>query len=144
MYYKSKYYVIEKLYSVLQVEIKMRQLKTREIAEMRQQLLQEQNGLCALCQEQIEPGSAVLDHDHKSGQIRSVLHRGCNAFLGHIENNLARNQITESRLKAILANIESYIKATKPVLHSTYRTPEQRRERQRQRAKQRRQQNKKP
>src|SRR5690606_20254647 len=39
---------------------------------------------------------AVVDHDHKTGVIRGVLHRGCNAALGHVENNGPRYFLTEA------------------------------------------------
>lgn len=83
-------------------------LKRTEIKSYRLLQLQEQNSLCALCGESILD-DAVLDHDHKSGLIRKVLHRGCNALLGKIENNLPRNRITIARLDAIANNLVTYI-----------------------------------
>lgn len=113
----------------------MQQLKAKELAQVREQMLIEQNNLCALCLEVIEPGKAVLDHCHKTGQIRSVLHRGCNSLEGIIQNNLARNLVTLTRLHNILARLIEYQKQLKPVLHPTHRTPEQRKQRAKQRAK---------
>lgn len=115
----------------------MTRLKTTEIKAYREELLKKQNGFCALCWERIID-NPVLDHDHKTGYIRGVLHRGCNAFLGNIENNLARNQIGSSRLKAIFEHFEKYIQKQQPHLHPTYRTPEEKTERARKRAKARR------
>ena len=111
----------------------MRKLKAKEIADYRAQQLAEQKCKCALCNEPIEPGKAVLDHDHKTGQIRAVLHRGCNALLGHIENNAARNFITQSRLRAICENLIAYQDNLQEVLHPTHRTPEEKKELQRKR-----------
>ena len=107
----------------------MKRLSPKEQTEYREQLLKQQLGLCALCREPIESGKAVLDHDHKTGRIRSVLHRGCNSMEGIIQNNLARNLISPERLQAILANLVHYQKQLKPVLHSTHRTPEEKKER---------------
>ena len=113
-------------------------LSVKEQTLLRLQLLEEQLGLCALCHEPIEPGKDVLDHCHRTGQIRSVLHRGCNSMEGIIQNNLARNLITPTRLASILDNLIAYQTQLKPVLHSTHRTAEERAARSKKRAKARR------
>ena len=96
-------------------------LKRTEIKSYRLLQLQEQEHLCALCEERIVD-DAVLDHDHKTGLIRRVLHRGCNALLGKIENNLPRNRITISRLDALSRNLVTYITGTHTdLLHPTYK-----------------------
>ena len=112
--------------------------KTKDIKPMRDQMLKDQQGLCALCYEPIALGEEVLDHCHKTGYLRSVLHRGCNAYIGALENNMARNKITPARLARILDNFSKYIVDHKPVLHPTHRTPEERKERAKKRAKIRR------
>ena len=103
----------------------VKRLTQREIADYRLQLLQAQKGLCALCGEGILPGSAVLDHDHDTGHIRGVLHRGCNALEGQIVNSLPRNQITEAQLLEIFARWTAYHMQQYPELHPTHRTPEE-------------------
>ena len=115
--------------------VTLEQLKASYIAAYRELELAAQGGLCALCQEPIEPGKAVLDHDHKTGQIRGVLHRGCNALEGHIVNSLPRNLITPQRLTAIFENWEQYHAQPKDLLHPSHRTAEQRKIRARKRAK---------
>lgn len=101
-------------------------LKHSEIKPHRQQLLIQQNSKCALCGD-IIIDDAVLDHDHKTGKIRQVLHRGCNAMLGKIENNLARNRLTTVRLNNFLTNLIVYIeKEYEDVVHPTYKTKEER------------------
>jgi hypothetical protein len=117
-------------------------IKPKDIKPLREQLLIEQGGLCALCQEPIQEGQAVLDHCHKTGQLRSVLHRGCNAYIGALENNQKRNQITPKRLVKILAGFTAYAQQLKPILHSTYRTAEERSERAKKRARVNRQKKK--
>lgn len=104
-------------------------LKAKDIKPLREQLLLEQGHSCAICHEHIKPEQAVLDHCHKTGLIRAVLHRGCNAFISHIENNQKRNLITESRLTQILANFSRYVVNTKPIVHPTHLTPEEKAER---------------
>lgn len=119
----------------------MKRLAPKDIKPLREQIYQEQNELCAICGEWIAPEQAVLDHDHSTGYIRSVLHRGCNAYIGHLENNQKRNQITPERLTAILANFQYYVNTHRLVLHPTYRTPEEKIQRQKKRAKARRKKN---
>lgn len=93
-------------------------------------LLSKQGGRCALCGDKIADGEAVLDHDHRTGHCRGVLHRGCNAALGHIENNAPRYRLTDiRRLTKWLRAIPAYIHgdhSDKP-LHSTHKTEEEKR-----------------
>ena len=101
-------------------------LKYSEVKEFREQQLIRQGYCCSLCGEQIID-DAVLDHDHKTGKIRKVLHRGCNALLGKIENNLPRNRITIERLKGIAHNLIEYLeKDYEDIVHPTYKTPQER------------------
>lgn len=101
-------------------------LKHNEIKEHRQKLLHIQGNRCALCSEIID-GDAVLDHDHRTGKIRRVLHRGCNAMLGKIENNLARNKMTPGRLAQFALNLVHYVEQEyEDIVHPTYQTPEER------------------
>lgn len=113
-------------------------VKTKDIKQLREQILIEQRGLCAICGEVVMPDEAVLDHCHKTGYIRSVLHRGCNAFIGHMENNQARNRITPNRLSKILTNFIYYVNTHRLLVHPTHKTPEEKAERAKKRAKQRR------
>lgn len=108
----------------------MQKLKASEVAAYRTTLLNEQNGHCALCGDRIEAGDvAVLDHDHKTGHCRGVLHRGCNSMLGVIENGRARYGLLGGRLGRMLAGIFNYIHAIhehRP-LHPTHRTADEKR-----------------
>jgi hypothetical protein len=114
------------------------QLKPREIADYRQRLLTQQQGRCALCGDTIRAGEAVLDHDHSTGYVRGVLHRGCNALEGQIVNAMPRNRMTSARLAQLFANWAQYHAQHQAELHPQHRTPEQRAERARKRARQRR------
>lgn len=98
-------------------------LKRTEIKSYRERQLKQQQHLCALCGDLIID-DAVLDHDHKTGLIRSVLHRGCNSMLGKIENNMPRSRITIARLNAFARNLVTYItdKHT-DILHPTHKEP---------------------
>jgi len=101
-------------------------LKAAAIAAYRELELAAQGGRCALCGEPIETGKAVLDHDHKSGLIRGVLHRGCNALEGNITNALPRNLITPARLAGIFENWLRYHSTAKNLLHPSHRTQAER------------------
>lgn len=113
-------------------------IKHSEIAEYRHQILTEQENKCALCGEIVVSTEAVLDHDHRSGYIRGTLHRGCNAFLGKLENSLAMNKITPERLHTILGNIEFYMNSHRLLVHPTHRTSAERKLLAKKRAKKRR------
>ena len=99
----------------------MQKLKYKEVREYREKFLEEQENRCGLCGDEIEPEKAVLDHDHKSGQLRSVLHRGCNALLGKIENSMPMNQVDEQRLSEICKNLVEYRHKKKDLLHPTFK-----------------------
>lgn len=101
-------------------------LKHSEIAAYRNTQLKTQTYRCALCGDVIH-GDAVLDHDHRSGLVRQVLHRGCNALLGKIENNMARNKVCLERLTGISQRLIAYITDKHTDLtHPTYKTKEER------------------
>ena len=103
-------------------------LKHSEIAPYRNTQLKAQTYRCALCGDVIH-GDAVLDHDHRSGLVRQVLHRGCNALLGKIENNMLRNKVTLERLTGISQRLIGYITDKHTDLtHPTYKTKEERNE----------------
>lgn len=112
-------------------------IKYREISEYRTRFLQDQDYTCALCGELIID-DAVLDHSHRTGHIRSVLHRGCNALLGKIENNMARNRLDMERLTVFAERLVDYIRDSETeFLHPRYKTQEDRKnERIRKRARQ--------
>jgi hypothetical protein len=107
----------------------MHRLKASEVAEYRATLLEQQAGYCRLCSEPIEQGDAVLDHDHKSGHVRGVLHSGCNAMLGHIENNRPRYRLTGARLRRWMNAAFDYIHGdySHLPLHHTQRTDDEKR-----------------
>lgn len=107
----------------------MMKLKHSEIKEYREKLLIEQNNCCGLCGEFLSIEEAVLDHNHSTGFIRKVLHRGCNALEGIIVNNMKRNRVDLLRLEFICSNLPSYI-ATEwtTVVHPTYRTEEEKKQ----------------
>lgn len=113
-------------------------LRPKDIKPLREQILLEQHGLCAICHEALQPDEAVLDHCHRTGFVRAVLHRGCNAYIGHLENNMARNRISPERLGQILANYMYYVNSHRLYIHPTHLTPEERQAKAKKRAQKRR------
>lgn len=120
----------------------MHRLSVKGVADHRALLLTQQGNVCAMCGEPFSPKNPpVLDHDHKTGLCRSVLHRGCNAALGHVENNRARYFMTDPvRLSKWARAIATYL--TKDYsgnpYHPTFKTEDEKRERRNKQARARR------
>jgi hypothetical protein len=72
----------------------------------------------------------VLDHDHGTGAVRGVLHNGCNAVLGKIENSYKRYGVRD--LAAFLYGAAPYLQAHASnrtgLLHPTHKTEDEKRE----------------
>jgi Recombination endonuclease VII len=53
------------------------------------EMLLAQNGVCAICQGGPDAKSKKLavDHDHRTGKIRSLLCRGCNVGIGNLKDS---------------------------------------------------------
>lgn len=116
----------------------MRRISNNEIKHTRQRALKV-NSVCPLCGTHIEEDDAVLDHDHKTGECRGILHRGCNALLGKIENGRVLNGLTDDvRFETYCRNLMEYIKNAKMgFLHPTHRTDREKKELQKKRARKR-------
>ena len=73
----------------------MLKLKASELAEFRRNQLLVQGGRCALCLRPItSEAEAVADHCHTTGEIRGIIHRGCNSMLGKFENHMRIAKLT--------------------------------------------------
>lgn len=103
------------------------------IKDTRLELLAKQGNRCALCQEHCSEEEAVLDHCHKGGWIRAVLHRGCNALLGRIENNAPRHGLRLARLESFLAGASAYVRVhsinATGLMHPSHLTAEEKKAR---------------
>jgi hypothetical protein len=106
-------------------------LKQSQIADTRNNLLTDQGGRCALCKLPCSDEQAVLDHDHQTGAIRGTLHRGCNALLGKVENNYKRYGVSNLRsfLSGLATYLERHLTNSTGLLHPTYKTEDEKRER---------------
>lgn len=110
----------------------MKRLTATQVKLLRVKYAAEQGNRCCLCQGQFgtkAPLDPVLDHDHRTGAVRGVLHRGCNALLGKVENNAGRYGVREvvafchglgPYLQQHMTNITGY-------LHPTHRTEDEKR-----------------
>jgi hypothetical protein len=67
-------------------------------------LLQEQNGLCAICKER-PVAKLCVDHDHPTELIRGLLCRLCNLGLGHFKDDIARLRAAIVYLEAFEARV---------------------------------------
>lgn len=55
----------------------------------RDQMLKDQQGLCKLCGEQLLDDRrryCVVEHNHKTGKVRGLVHQRCNTLIGYVEN----------------------------------------------------------
>jgi len=101
----------------------IKQLKQSELKQLRNNILLDQDGRCPICRRQINEYEICLDHEHKkkvkgTGQIRGVLCRACNTFLGKMENNCRRYGISRVRLPNFLSRTADYLREDhKPFIH---------------------------
>jgi hypothetical protein len=70
-----------------------------------------------------------LDHDHSTGAVRGVLHNGCNALLGKLENNAARYGVPNIGVftNGVAAYLRAHLTNTTGYLHPTYKTEDEKR-----------------
>jgi len=50
-------------------------------------LLKRQNGVCDICKRPPNGTRLAVDHDHETGQVRGLLHKGCNLGIGNLNHN---------------------------------------------------------
>jgi len=95
-------------------------VKYKDIKTIRDNKILAQNQKCQLCESELD--SPVLDHNHKNGEIRSVLCRGCNLMLGKLENGMARFRLTDpDKLRTFLSNVSDYITTGSDLIHPTFK-----------------------
>lgn len=109
-----------------------RKLKASEIAKERARLAIEQGGRCCICQGKLgtkAPLDPVLDHDHGTGAVRGVIHRGCNSLLGKVENNAGRYGV--HALYAFCHGLAPYLQKhavnITGLIHNTFKTADEKR-----------------
>lgn len=114
-------------------------LKSTQVKSTRLQLLETQGGVCAICKLPCEEEKAVLDHCHKGGHVRAVLHRSCNSLLGKLENNAPRYGMSFEQLLAFVNGSAVYLDVHREnqtgLIHPTHFTAEEKVERRKKKAK---------
>lgn len=111
----------------------MRRISTSELKVVRQQLMIAQGMKCAICQQPIniarQGQDPVLDHDHRTGAVRAVLHRSCNALLGKVENNSARFGVRNiaAFCHGTAAYLQKHTTNITGLIHSTHLTDDEKR-----------------
>lgn len=103
-------------------------------------LLRKQNGICPLCGEKISVvtkgigSDYALDHDHNTGEIRGVLHRGCNSAEGKVRSAVIRwgkCGNNEDKIVEWIINLGKYLQDVKDgtrstgIMYPNHKTPEQ-------------------
>jgi hypothetical protein len=117
----------------------LKRLKQSMLSDYRKSVAEMQGGLCAICRHKME--EVCLDHDHKTGEIRSALCRNCNGIEGKIFNLCRRGKRDKTPME-YLVEILDYWKfwADNPrhVLHPKHRTDEEKRIKRNKKARERR------
>lgn len=76
-------------------------------------ILAAQGWHCPICGKIIEPGSsdACLDHNHNTGEIRGVLCRSCNCYIGKYGDNIigVSKGIVKNNENKVLPNAYDYL-----------------------------------
>lgn len=100
---------------------KLIQLKHSDIPKIRKELLEQQNGICPVCDKSIN--SPALDHSHTrkvkgSGLVRGVVCRSCNVLIAKVENNCVRYGVQKEELTQVLRNMADYLEQDDlPMIH---------------------------
>jgi hypothetical protein len=105
----------------------LRRLTKSELGAYRKRW-QRENPICPLC-ERTMGDDTVVDHDHKSGEVRAVVCRWCNSLLGKLENWAGRiGQGIDPQM--FLRNVHTYLGPLGPrrgVLYPTHKTEDEKR-----------------
>jgi hypothetical protein len=114
----------------------MRRLKHAEVRGVRGEFLLRQGNLCDLCKTAVQEKDAVLDHDHRTGAVRGVLHRGCNSLLGKLENNAARYGVRDIGVFAngVASYLRRHMTNVTGLLHPTHKSDDEKAELRRKKA----------
>lgn len=112
-------------------EINTNRIKVKDIPALRQARATEQGNVCFICGVNLSTVVSCLDHNHKTGHIRSVLCLNCNGIEGKIFN-LARRGKRGSDEPMFLKKILSYWEAwTNPPkgnpIHPKHKTSDEKR-----------------
>lgn len=110
-------------------------LKRAELPAVKRELIARQNGCCLFCGgdiTQISSVNQVVDHNHTTGIIRGVAHKGCNGVEGKVLRQLkgfgkCRTQKDVVRMAKRLAVFWEK-EPTTLYIYPTHKTPAEKRE----------------
>lgn len=98
--------------------------------EFRRSLIAKQNNRCALCADTLDGKTACLDHDHRTGHIRSVLCLNCNGIEGKIFNLCRRAKRQRTEIDFLTSVFDYWMQHNglrdQPI-HPSHRTKEEKR-----------------
>ena len=109
----------------------MRKLKRTEVVAFKQGLHKKQGGVCPLCLEKLPTvlSKCALDHDHNTGEVRGLLHLGCNKVEGSVFHSVATwGGLGKDYTKAVpfLERLVEYLKVSgEGVIYHLHKTPEE-------------------
>lgn len=110
----------------------MRKLQRTQMRAFTLQQLGRQGGKCLICDQVIDtdvPKSAVLDHDHTTGECRGVLCRACNGAEGKVANAAGRwgaRSMEYARILPWLKRLIAYLESPGlGVVYPTHKTDEE-------------------
>lgn len=108
----------------------MRQLKQKDVKEIRECILEKQDGLCAIMGTPLHPSDAALDHAHQDseyhemteGQIRGVLHKFANSLEGSMRAKYRRSGLAQMiTFEEFLLGLYNYLMSDGyPLLHPSF------------------------
>lgn len=112
-------------------------IASKDIKQERERRVSKQGNKCALCGAPILPTDIVhLDHSHDNGSLRGALHGTCNMLLGKVERGLKRGiRNPAGFLENLCRYIETHNKAPDEMLHPTWLTPSEKKQKAKMRAK---------
>lgn len=112
-------------------------IKSTDIAQVRDELLEKQNWICPVCNQSLRytlTRNIVVDHDHNTGYIRAVMHRGCNKAEGSIFKT-AQKWGKAANLQEVIKVLESLIafwklhnKPQTNLIYYNHKTPKEKQE----------------
>ena len=107
----------------------MERLTASKLKAWREAQWEAQGRRCALTGYPLALTDAVADHDHETGHIRGVIHRGVNSLLGKLENGYRRYGVSRPMMYAMGTGLRSYLERDHRVnpIYPTHKTPDEKR-----------------
>jgi len=109
----------------------MRKLSAGQVKQFRRKLFAEQEGICPLCLLPLpeETRQTAIDHDHITGEIRGLLHLGCNRVEGVVFKAIStfgKQGKDYDTCVPFLERLAEYLKKDgKGLIYHLHKTPEE-------------------